>query len=309
MKRTMWCMVAVSLLFFAGCSNQTTELGLRLKTGEYYYQTMHSVSEIEQSYMGQRLAMTARISGELVFLVTAENSGVYDMDISYNQLSLEMEMPMGAVTYSSENPQPDDIMSMLLADISNKTFQITMDQSGKVLSVSGLEQMWDNAIDRFPELDEEQQAQIIAQLEDAYGEEAFIRNLELSTAIYPPSKTSVSKRDRWNVSFVLGNDIPATVETEYRLTQVKDDEIVIEGKGVIITPGDRVFPGAEGMRMRYDLEGSMQSEIRINATTGWVTQATIEQTISGDVMISDEEVPEEMPIAMSVTNNISIRGK
>ena len=64
------------------------------------------------------------------------------------------------------------------------------------------------------------------------------------------------------------------------------------------------------MPMKYDMSGSMSSEIKVDKETGWIIEATITQEITGDAYIKENpQIPEGMKIPMTMINEMTIRNQ
>ena len=70
--------------------------------------------------------------------------------------------------FSSEGDEEADIMSRMLAEMTQKRFQIKMSPTGKILETKNVDIIFKSMADGFPELSEEQKAQIITQLKQKW---------------------------------------------------------------------------------------------------------------------------------------------
>ena len=65
-----------------------------------------------------------------------------------------------------------------------------------------------------------------------------------------------------------------------------------------------------GMSIKYDLAGSMISEIKVNPQTGWVNESAVEQKMSGTAYILDgPNMPGGMEMPMFFTTLILVTEK
>jgi len=64
------------------------------------------------------------------------------------------------------------------------------------------------------------------------------------------------------------------------------------------------------MPVKYDMVGTMTSDIKIDKETGWVSSANIDQSISGTAYIKDHpQMPGGLSIPMTMNNKMVISGK
>ena len=129
--------------------------------------------------------------------------------------------------------------------------------------------------------------QIKAQIMNAYGEKAFKGNIEMSSAIFPDKR--VRKGDKWTITTNLESGMSAVMTSEYTLADVTPTYSLIKGESVIETANKESYTKANGRPVRYNLKGSMISEIKVDPASGWTMEAKIDQDIRGDVYMKENE--------------------
>lgn len=284
---------------------QSTDLMLNLEEGQVYRQRTSSTATINQNISGQEINMVMTINGTMSFLVKSQTAAGYELETSFNSLSMSMEMPQGKLEFSSENADSTDVFSTILSAMKEKSFLTIMDKKGKVSEVRNVESLWDNAINNFEQIPPMQREQIKAQIMKAYGAEALKGNMEMVTSIYPEKPVQIG--DKWNVVTNLESGISAIMTTEYELVTIADDYVQIGGSSVIQTADKDAYVETNGMPLKYDMKGSMVSEIKVDKSTGWIREAKISQEISGDAYIKgNSQMPEGLKIPMVMKNELLI---
>ena len=105
---------------------------------------------------------------------------------------------------------------------------------------------------------------------------------------------------------MLQSTMKANVTTVYQLTDVTPSSYVIHGEGTIVTITDPV----EGILMKYDMKGTMVSDVKADKVTGWITESKIKQNISGTVSIKDNpDTPGGITFPMSMIGETVITDK
>ncbi|MTI20043.1 hypothetical protein E1176_03325 [Fulvivirga sp. RKSG066] len=284
---------------------QKYDLGLTLKQGETYNQVMQSDISIVQDFGGQSMEINMKISGNMAFEVAAVENDSYQLKTVFKSLNMAMKMPQGTTEFSSENPTEGDVFSSMLAAIKDQPFDVVMKKNGKVTSVKKLDEMWGKTVDQFEELPAMQKQQIKEQLMKAYGEEAMIGNMEMVTAIYPEGKVKIG--DTWTVSTNLEAGMAAKLITEYELVSVSGDKITLKGTGNIATEDKDAYVETNGMKMKYDMSGTMNSDIEVDKNSGWIIEADIVQKIDGDATIkANAQMPNDMQIPMKLNTTMKV---
>lgn len=144
-----------------------------------------------------------------------------------------------------------------------------------------------------------------AQIMNAYGAEALKGNIEMATAIYPDKP--VNKGDNWTIHTNLESGMSAKVSTLYEYADLTADYALIKGNSTIETEDKDAYIEANGMPMKYDLKGSMQSEIKVDRKTGWIIETKINQQIKGDAYIKENpQMPNGMKIPMTMIHETVI---
>lgn len=303
--RTIFTLIITSIIF-TSCQSQSTDLSLRLEKREEYKQITNSKATIIQEVNGQKMNMVMTITGTMTFLVKDVNSNGYIMDTKFESLSMSMQMPQGTMNFSSEKNDPNDIFSTILGAMKDKTFEVIMSKTGKITEVKNVEALWGTAINQFEQLPEMQKEQIKGQIMKAYGADALKGNIEMVTAIYPDKP--VNKGDKWTINTKLESGMSAKMTTDYAFTDLTSDYALIKGNSNIETVDKDAYIESNGMPMKYDLTGSMKSEIKVDKNTGWIIEAKINQEIKGDAYIKENpQVPNGMKIPMTMINEMVIK--
>lgn len=284
---------------------QNSDLSLKLEKGKEYKQITNSKATIIQEVNGQKMNMVMTIKGTMTFLVKDITENGYNMDAKFEELSMSMQMPQGLMEFSSEKNDANDIFSTILGAMKDKAFGITMSKTGKITDVKNVEALWSTAINTFDQLPEMQKEQIKAQIMKAYGGEALKGNIEMVTAIYPDSP--VNRGDKWTINTKLESGMSANMTTDYEFAELTSEYALIKGKSTIVTADKDAYIESNGMPMKYDLTGSMDSEIKVDKNTGWIIEATINQKIEGDTYIKENpQLPNGMKIPMTMINDMVI---
>ena len=299
------CTLIFALMILTSGMAQKKDLILKLEAGKEYKQVTSSKATINQNINGQQMDMVITIKGSMSYLVKAANEKDYDMDVKYEKLSMNIQLPETTLEYNSEKNDEQDILSSILGEMKNKPFQVKMAQNGKISEVKNIDSLWESAINKFNQLPEGQAKQMKTQLMNAYGEKAFKGNIEMVTAIFPSEP--VSEGDVWTINTKLEAGMSGDVTTNYKFVERNNDYILITGDSKIATADKDAYIESNGMPMKFDLSGTIASEIKIDKTSGWIIDAKINQEIKGDVYLKENpQMPDGMKIPMTMKNEMTI---
>lgn len=280
-------------------------IGLHLAKDSVYLQKIISNVIITQLVNGQQIKVDLTIDGSMKYKVIDINHSDYDMEVWYEHLSMKMELPGNTMEFSSEKNDVSDIFSTILGEMKNRPFLITMTSTGKVKEVKNIDTLFSNVFNAFPQIDENQQKQVLDQVKQAYGEKAFKGNLEMSMAIF--SDEPVATGDQWTINTRIEAGMAASMQTVYELKEVNDQYYLIQGNSTIETADKDAYVEANGMPLKYDLAGTMLSNIKVHKSNGWIIHTTISQQLKGTAYIKENpQMPDGMAIPMTMENEMTI---
>lgn len=296
-------LLIITTLFFQIAFGQKQKLGFNLLAGQTYYHSMQSSSSVQQDVNGQKVNIDITLSGKIAFKIIDIKDNIYDIDVRYQNLSMKMNLPNGEMNFNSEKMDTADIFSNVLGAIIEKQFLIKMTRIGKIVEVKNVDSIFETSIDKFKNLTVIQKQQIKGQLIQAFGEKSFKGSFEMVTAIY--SDSAVEKSDTWIIKTKLETALSATVVTTFELKDKIENYNLIVGNGKIETLDKDEYKQINGMPAKYNLKGIMNSILKVDNKTGWIVDAKITQSISGNAEIKDNlKLPGGMIILMSFVTDI-----
>lgn len=296
-----------ALLLLISTAQAQQKLQLNLKKGESYQQVTLNDASITQEILGQSMEITLGVSSSMSFTVLNVNRDGYDMQVSFNYMKLSMGSLQSKMEFDSENPDEDDAFSQIMSGVVGESFNIKMSKSGKVLEISGIEAMWEKAFEN-QNISGAEKAEIITQLNQTYGSEAIKGNIEMVSAIFPENK--VSKGDQWTNDVNINSGMKGLASTTYTYMGSEEDRHLISGSGEITTSEEGSKINTNGLELTMNLNGIMESEIAIDAATGWIVEATVNQKIDGTAnMEANEQMPTGLTIPMKIRNEMQVTDK
>ncbi|MET0394131.1 MAG: DUF6263 family protein [Chitinophagaceae bacterium] len=272
------------------------------RNGTYTHSSASKVS-IRQTVSGQQTDVSMNVSSTINFTVTGIRDTLYLMEARYTRLAVDMKLPDGNVSYSSD--KDNDPMSNLLAMIINKPFDIRMTKKGRITASSGVESLIAGIADSLAGVSDAQKQQLRDQVTKAYGDQALKGSIEMVTALFPD--TRVAPGNKWSVRSRLESGLPAAVETIYELKAVTDSSYRIAGSSLIRTENKDEYMPLDKMFVKYDLTGTMLTDIEIDKKTGWIISCAGKQQIAGTAEMKTDAGPSAtgMIITMIIKNELT----
>jgi hypothetical protein len=296
------------LCLFAALSTAITaqkhDLKLNLETGKTYHQNSQSEIVIKQILEGQPFDMTMVIDGKVALTVRAKEGDQFRIDVQYEEISLGMVMDGQESLYSSKSIDTNDIVSILLGAMQSNPFQLSLSEKGRVTQITNINSWVQPALEKLSRFPEDMVGPVIDQVIKTYGEDALRGNIELTTAIFPDKPVEVG--ESWAVKTRLNGSVKADVLTKYTLTSSTQQETVIEGKADVTSDKDAPPMETAGGNVQYNLKGTLNSTLTLNARSGWISSSTYSQSLKGENIITTPYSPEPMKVPMELISEMTI---
>jgi hypothetical protein len=306
MKKLISLSIALALALTA--MPQTVVLKLNLENGKEYKQVTTSKSTMELEVEGQKMKNVVTNVSAVLYLVKKVNPEDFDLEQRFLSARICSESPMGTMDCSSDKNDDKDQFSMVLKALINKPFEVKMDTLGEVLEVKGIEAVWDSAIDQMGTLPTMTKTQMKSMIMQALGPEALKNNSNLITDIFPDKP--VSRGDKWTRTWSLQSLVKLQVITECELVDLTADYALIRGNSTLQTPANAAASEMMGIAVKYNIKGTMVSEIRIDLKSGWIIDGRIKQEFAGEASVgANPDMPDGMSLPVKGTNEITITDK
>lgn len=305
MKKTLYTLLA--LFFLCAFQHAQHKIEMKLSKGQIYRHILNMDMNIKQTVQGTEMDINMKMKCHVVYKVKEAVNSIYDIEASYEKLSMDMGMSGNIMSFDSEKKDDSHPLAAVLGAMVNKPFTMKMNSAGKVLEVKGIDTMFANMFDKMPNLTEEQKEQFKTQFSQAYGEKTLKGNFDMTTAIFPSRAVTVG--DTWHMHSKLESSMPLSIKTVYKLKSVSDSAYHITGESDMMTTDNDKYTEISGMAMRYDMKGTMQIEIAVNKKTGWILNGNVKQNFEGKAFIKDSptipggmELPMKISMVMGITD-------
>ena len=295
---------ALLLFFIFSLSIFSEKLELNLTKGSTYLQRISASSVISQDIGGQAFDMTMGITGLTAFEIKSVENSVYQMDVCYKELGISVDFLGSSMEFNSLKNDINDMTSKILKNMTNQKFSLKMNKAGKVLEIKGIDNLYNNLFVGVEEISQEQKDQITSQMKNSFGEESFKSNIEMAAPVFPEKNINVG--EKWSVNTKVNSGFTLNLNSDYILKEVTKDSYIIEATSTISTGED--FNEINGMLVKYDLDGTMNSTITVDKKTGWTTYAKVAQKLGGKTFTkfsSDDSETIESPLDMKTDMTIS----
>ena len=295
----------LAVLILTSANAQKAKLSLKLEKDKTYTQVSHTKASIQQDVYGMKTNIAIIMDASMSYLVKAVDKEGYDMELHYDKMNMTMELPQTNMEFSSEKNDSSDLFSSILARMKDIPLKVKMNKRGEVTEIEDIESRWEELINQFDQFPLEEREQVKSQLINAYGDKAIKGSIETFTAIFP--EKAVKKGAQWNIITNLEAGMVSTLSTTYTYEGSEEKFALISGLGSVKTTDKETYVETNGISMKYDLSGTLSSSIKMDKKTGWIHEASVEQSIEGTATIkASEQLPDGMTIPMTIKNETRV---
>jgi hypothetical protein len=296
MKRILWLGALIPVLFIIqSCQSSksaTTSkmLKFNFEPGKSYVYDM--ISDFDQEVGGQKqqFSMTAQYGLD----VKAANNGVTDIVTKFNAIKLTMQVAGFTVEADTEKPlksdttgelNPADMMNRMFHAIKGQTFNMKVDAEGKVLEVTGMEEMANKMIESMG-MGEEFASTLRQTFQEQFNDARMKEQFERAFFIFPGKEVKVGE------SWVKEHNMPGQETGSFKTTYTVES---IEGD-IVHLDVNSVFGGDE---KSAKMSGTQKGNMSVDARTGLIMESDLDMDIAA----------EEEGQKFSMVGKIKIRGR
>ncbi|HEY4198599.1 MAG TPA: DUF6263 family protein [Mucilaginibacter sp.] len=285
---------------------QKVALALNLTQGNTYYMVTSAKMAMTQNINGQTQDITTTVGGKMSFKVTSVKDTTFVMDVKYESLRMQIAAAGVNMDINTESKDTQNPVTTIMSNMTHNAFTVTMSNKGRVIAIDNFDKLLAGMFEGTSNMTDDQKTQFKTQMMQSFGPTALKGSIEACTAFFPSTKEA--KNDKWTIDRTLESALSVKTRSTYTLQDITPNAYVIHADAVV-TPGNTAdYIETNGMPMKYLVNGTSTSDLKVDKTTGWVTEAKIIQTMKGTIDIKDNpKVPGGMsiPITMDVDQTIT----
>lgn len=227
----------------------------------------------------------------------------FHMRVRYNKLLLSMLAPGLGIDINSSNGD-NQVLTNLSDSLQGKWFGLTMGESGELISLVGLEEIFQNLADTS--MQNSQQFEVtLGTLKEAYGPDAFKSLFDLFIAFYPPVQPILN----WTSDLIYYlNTKPVEIANRYYFTKTTGEVVTIQGMGLIKAAKElkETLPMGE---VSSTVSGSQTYDIQTDASSGWLIRCISKQRLLIETtIIKSTQLPAGLKIPSYTETAFEVKG-
>jgi hypothetical protein len=251
------------------------------------------------------VSMIQTIGIEYTYTITSVDSEGYTWaDVVYTWIMYGLGSDMYSFVYDSSDPLsvPPPGAAYYQAMV-GKGFSVMISPENKIEKVEGLEEMYDSILDEMGLLDPVGRDQMEQHIKTSFGDETIMDECE--GFLFEIPEGVINAGDSWSEVLERSAPIPIAIEATYTLRTFDGVVAVFDTFSTVTTSGEGAMDFM-GMELRYELYGTQQGFIEMDAETGLVVFSELVQDLSGEAVATFEGEETRMPMTIKSFATITI---
>ncbi len=257
--------------------DETYSFQYNLKKGETYPFLLKTKQDQSMSAAGQSMSMTAERTVEFDYFVEDVVNNVFKLKATFKGFRERFKSPNGQImSYDTQSAKPADAdvakSWTIYKSIIGQSFQMEVDNKGKVISVKGLNTVVSNSLSKLKtEFNAEEQKMIQDLLNASLNNEAIKSQFEETLNIFPVKNIKIGEQwaDSQNIS---EGPVKGTNKVTRTFKELKDGKAKITVNGIQDVKGSET---QQGITMNMTSKATLDGYIDIDIETGWIKKVSI----------------------------------
>lgn len=274
MKKSIpYLLIICSLIIELSMPAQEARLTYELQPGEKYRLEV----DIQQTTRSEaihspEINLYSLTNLEFTVVSLDEQKNIH-LEVAYRDLLLSMLAPGLDIDINSGTGK-DTLLTDMVDLLSKGSMQIVMDNTGKMISMSGMENVF-SSLEAYPAADSSEHMVILRTLEEVYGSDAFNSLFNLFIFIYPVMQPMTSWTNDITYFF---NTKPVTIVNRYNLSRVTAEELTIQGLGMLNAMKEFHEETSMG-EVKSVVSGSQTYDFQMHPGSGWLKRCVSRQRV------------------------------
>lgn len=302
LKNMAVILVLLCAVFAAGGYPKAFAFSLDAAQGDQYVVHMVDNQETVVTLKNRETQVKETTDMLLSMHVSAVSQDSVTIQYRYDALKVNIQTEGRQTSYDSKASSPNGPLSNLYGRIIGKGFTVVLDKQGKILSVSGIDELLQEMTDDIPGTEAQKQA-FKKMMQQSFGDEAMKSLLEQSMRNYP---AEVKTGDSWEEQYTTKVFFPLTVHDRWEAVGDRNGALELKVVSSIETDDTNNTADFMGLEARLNLKGESQGSIYIDKQNGLLQGGTYTQSITGTVLLlSGKTMPEDFEVPITINSQMT----
>ncbi len=279
----LFAVAGITSIALCGLSSAAVSLQLKLPKGKTYYQRNLADQHITQTVMNNQQTVEVSVGmGQKLDVLDVDSAGNMQIRYTFIWVMNKQTTPMGSVSYDSAQQQTTPPPGTEpLAALLNQSYTVKLSPQGRVLDIQGVEQMKAAVQKKLPPGAE---AGPMANVVNPFTDKQGLKEItESMMAIYPDKPVDMGQS--WTDKRVLTAGFGRIEEAKWTLLKEEAGVAVLGVTGKIQSNPNAAPMENQGMKMRFDIGGTMEGAVRIVEETGLIQSDQAHQQLKGEIRL------------------------
>jgi hypothetical protein len=300
MKKFIYIFILPGCLIFSSCNTSKNNNAVTLKFNPANGSSYNYNVDMDMTMSGNAHGMPITIKNKMAmgydFATVGDSAGWKQLTATISRIAMHLNSNDVNMDFDTDiKPDSSDMvsgmMNKMFGALKGGKFAFTMNEQGKIGSVTGINDMMQRILTSF---DISNVASMSAELNNVFNEENFKQNLQQSFGMYPDKP--VKPGDTWTNTMDMANqNMPMKIENTYTLQSVDSNTAHVKVDGKISSPN-----GAS-----TGITGTMNGNMNFDVATGLPTDGDLGMNMNMTMNTGGQLVPMNTDIKMKITGKKS----
>ncbi len=303
--------LSLTCLIVSSCSNgnrqgdgasEKLQPGLHLQAGEKYYYTIINETNTALEVNDQKIKTKKVIEIGIIYNTAKDSAGNILLKLTYDKFHVVLKDKDGEeqVMDAANADVSENLMDKLLKNIKGNSLEITINNKGEILKITGTKEINDKLMQQLSTFDVNEKKQIASQLSQLTGDEFIKNNFQPNFKLFPD--TVIYKGESWQRKNVQSGDLPFEADTKYTLNDIDNNIAEISSESKIKNTADS-HSNLLGTEAQINITGKQTGIFKSDLHTGMLLKAKTNTQIEGTITVINHEVP----VTVEIKKEISTR--
>lgn len=280
---------------------QKQVLELRLNLGEVYKLETEMPVQISLETDDEIMEMKMDLKMDLSYKVIKIEPTYYEFEVQFNHISSTMIANETELSFSTESENPSDLMNAFVKEITKNIFYIKTTKNGDSIEMKGFEELLEKSCNQLSNITNSEKEHLKKQFKQNFQELIIKQNTSNFYNYFPSYPVGVG--DEWNYQFSTSIGTLLKGNAHFKLKEITKDYILIEIQTVIQYISELKDIDFNGIKLNFDLDGTIHSIIKLDPKTCWIKQSNI---IFDLYMLASDDLPNGIEIDLNIKCNMNI---
>jgi hypothetical protein len=282
-------------------------LKYNVNKGDKFELEMFSDQKITQEAQGKKQeANQAQGFGYNFIIEDVDGAGNISSKITFSSIYNEIDAGMGKIIFDSKNPpKVENPQTKIFMSLIGKGFTAKQSPVGNVIDIKGIDDIIKGIVKKMDLKNANEDKALSYSLEAQFGKSRMVDLLEKTMNFYSAEPRKIG--DKWTKDYNINAEFNMLVSSEYTLKEIKGTTIILGVTSKMHTDPKSKTTENNGVIVNYNLKGTKDGTIEIDAASGLIIKSDVKQKISGNItaVSSDKDKKtESVKISLDSKNTI-----